>query len=97
MPTFQVCFLNSGVGGQIDFLRGAALGDDGQGKPILALNSVTKRGESKISPFLKQGKRKLAAYDCNRIMLFLTVNVFTRANGTNHEFVFRGERNVMSK
>ena len=80
MSTFQVCFLNSGVGGQIDFLRGAALGDDGQGKPILALNSVTKRGESKISPFLKQGKRILAAYDWNRIMLFLTVNVFTRAN-----------------
>lgn len=47
--------LYSGVGGQIDFLRGAALGEDGQGKPILALNSVTKRGESKIVPFLKQG------------------------------------------
>ena len=80
MSTFQVCFLNTGVGGQIDFLRGAALGDDGQGKPILALNSVTKRGESKISPFLKQGKRILAAYDCNRVVLLLTENVFTRAN-----------------
>ena len=45
----------SGVGGQIDFLRGAALGHDGLGKPILALNSVTKRGESKIVPFLKEG------------------------------------------
>ena len=44
-----------GVGGQVDFLRGAALGHDGLGKPILALNSVTKRGESKITPFLKQG------------------------------------------
>ena len=49
-----LCFL-SGVGGQIDFLRGAALGFDGLGKPILALNSVTKRGESKIVPFLKEG------------------------------------------
>ena len=39
----------------MDFLRGAALGSDGLGKPILALNSVTKRGESKIVPFLKQG------------------------------------------
>ena len=39
----------------MDFLRGAALGSDGLGKPILALNSVTKRGESKIAPFLKQG------------------------------------------
>ena len=45
----------SGVGGQIDFLRGAALGHDGLGKPILALNSVTKRGGSKIVPFLKEG------------------------------------------
>ena len=40
----------------MDFLRGAALGADGQGKPILAMNSVTKKGESKITPFLKQGK-----------------------------------------
>lgn len=39
----------------MDFLRGAALGHDGLGKPILALNSVTKRGESKIVPFLKEG------------------------------------------
>lgn len=46
----------SGVGGQIDFLRGAALALDGCGKPILALNSVTKKGESKIVPFLKEGK-----------------------------------------
>ncbi|KAL9953208.1 hypothetical protein ACROYT_G040586 [Oculina patagonica] len=45
----------SGVGGQVDFLRGAALGHDGLGKPILALNSVTSRGESKITPFLKEG------------------------------------------
>ena len=49
-----LCFL-LGVGGQVDFLRGAALGHDGLGKPILALNSVTKRGESKITPFLKEG------------------------------------------
>lgn len=45
----------SGVGGQVDFLRGAALGFDGLGKPILALNSTTSRGESKIVPYLKQG------------------------------------------
>ena len=45
-----------GVGGQIDFLRGAALCVDGLGKPILALNSVTKKGETKIVPFLKQGE-----------------------------------------
>ena len=45
----------SGVGGQIDFMRGAALGLDGLGKPILAMTSATKRGESKIVPVLKPG------------------------------------------
>ncbi len=43
----------SGVGGQMDFIRGASLSDGG--KPIIALPSVTSRGESKIVPFLKQG------------------------------------------
>lgn len=45
----------SGFGGQVDFIRGAALGMDGKGKPILAMASTTKRGETKIVPFLKQG------------------------------------------
>ncbi|XP_046441896.1 4-hydroxybutyrate coenzyme A transferase-like [Daphnia pulex] len=44
----------SGVGGQVDFLRGAGLCPDG-GKPILALPSSTKKGESKVVPYLKQG------------------------------------------
>jgi acyl-CoA hydrolase len=43
----------SGVGGQMDFIRGASLSEGG--KPIIALQSVTSRGESKIVPFLKQG------------------------------------------
>lgn len=43
----------SGFGGQVDFLRGAAMCEDG--KPILALPSKTKRGESKIVPILKEG------------------------------------------
>jgi len=57
--TGQVCadsigtYQYSGVGGQIDFMRGAALSDGG--KPIIALNSTTKTGESKIVPFLKEG------------------------------------------
>lgn len=57
--TGQVCadsigtFQYSGVGGQMDFIRGASLSDGG--KPIIALPSVTKRGESKITPFLKHG------------------------------------------
>ncbi|XP_067658202.1 4-hydroxybutyrate coenzyme A transferase-like [Haliotis asinina] len=45
----------SGFGGQVDFIRGAALSQDGKGKPIIALPSQTKRGESKISPFIKEG------------------------------------------
>lgn len=57
--TGQVCadsigtYQYSGVGGQIDFMRGAALSDGG--KPIIALPSTTKTGESKIVPFLKEG------------------------------------------
>jgi 4-hydroxybutyrate CoA-transferase len=43
----------SGVGGQMDFIRGASLSDGG--KPIIALPSTTKRGESKIVSELKRG------------------------------------------
>jgi acyl-CoA hydrolase len=57
--TGQVCadsigtFQFSGVGGQMDFIRGANLSEGG--KPIIAMNSVTNKGTSKIVPFLKQG------------------------------------------
>lgn len=43
----------SGVGGQMDFIRGAALSEGG--KPIIALPSVTAGGISKITPFLRHG------------------------------------------
>lgn len=43
----------SGVGGQMDFIRGAALSEGG--KPIIALPSVTAKGISKITPFLRHG------------------------------------------
>ena len=43
----------SGVGGQMDFLRGASLSPGG--KPILALPSVTGKGISRITPLLKPG------------------------------------------
>ncbi|MBK8100146.1 MAG: acetyl-CoA hydrolase/transferase family protein [Planctomycetes bacterium] len=43
----------SGVGGQMDFLRGAALSEGG--KPILALPSVTSRGKSRIVATLTPG------------------------------------------
>ncbi|MCW5908311.1 MAG: acetyl-CoA hydrolase/transferase family protein [Chitinophagales bacterium] len=57
--TGQVCAdsigsrIFSGVGGQMDFIRGASLSEGG--KPIIALPSVTAKGVSKIVPVLKQG------------------------------------------
>lgn len=43
----------SGVGGQMDFMRGAALSNGG--KPIIALPSRTSRGEPRIVSTLKPG------------------------------------------
>jgi len=57
--TGQVCadsigtYQYSGIGGQMDFLRGAALSEGG--KPIMALTSRTKKGIPRIVPFLKEG------------------------------------------
>lgn len=57
--TGQVCAdsigaaMYSGVGGQMDFMRGASLSSGG--KPIIALPSVTKKGQSRIVGFLKEG------------------------------------------
>uniref|UniRef100_A0A0N4Z0Y2 Acetyl-CoA hydrolase n=1 Tax=Parastrongyloides trichosuri TaxID=131310 RepID=A0A0N4Z0Y2_PARTI len=47
--------LISGFGGQVDFIRAAALSNDGLGRPIIALPSTTKNGQSKIVPFLQEG------------------------------------------
>ena len=43
----------SGIGGQMDFIRGAALSKGG--KPIIALTSRTKHGMPRIVPYLKEG------------------------------------------
>lgn len=43
----------SGVGGQMDFMRGAALSEGG--KPIIAMRSTTSSGTSKIVPHLRPG------------------------------------------
>lgn len=57
--TGQVCadsigtYQYSGIGGQMDFMRGASLSENG--KPIIAMPSVTSKGVSRIVPFLKQG------------------------------------------
>ncbi|MCF6347677.1 MAG: 4-hydroxybutyrate CoA-transferase [Flavobacteriaceae bacterium] len=57
--TGQVCAdsigrnIYSGVGGQMDFIRGASLSKDG--KAIIALPSTTRKGISRIVPTLKPG------------------------------------------
>ncbi len=57
--TGQVCadsigeYQYSGIGGQMDFMRGAALSEDG--KPIIALTSRTAKGVSRIVTNLKPG------------------------------------------
>ena len=57
--TGQVCsdsigtYHYSGVGGQMDFIRGASLSEGG--KPIIALPSTTAKGISRVVPLLKQG------------------------------------------
>jgi len=57
--TGQVCsdsigtFQYSGVGGQMDFMRGAALSQGG--KPIIAIPSRTVNGVARIVPALKPG------------------------------------------
>lgn len=57
--TGQVCAdsigkrIYSGVGGQMDFIRGAALSKEG--RPIIALPSKTKSGESRLVSVLRPG------------------------------------------
>jgi len=57
--TGQVCAdsiggrLYSGVGGQMDFIRGAGLSEGG--KAIIAIPSTTENGISRIVPFLNKG------------------------------------------
>ncbi|MDX1911367.1 MAG: acetyl-CoA hydrolase/transferase C-terminal domain-containing protein [Saprospiraceae bacterium] len=57
--TGQVCadsigtYQYSGVGGQMDFIRGASLSKNG--KPVIALTSRTQKGIPRIVPLLKPG------------------------------------------
>jgi len=57
--TGQVCsdsigtYQYSGIGGQMDFIRGASLSEGGL--PIIALPSQTNKGVSRIVPFLHEG------------------------------------------
>lgn len=54
--TFSHFIYLTGFGGQIDFVRGAALSLDGEGKPIIACTSTTDDGVSRIVPTLKEGE-----------------------------------------
>lgn len=57
--TGQVCadsigtYQYSGIGGQMDFMRGASLSEGG--KPIIALSSRTRKGNPRVVPLLKPG------------------------------------------
>lgn len=57
--TGQICadsigtYQYSGIGGQMDFMRGSSLSEGG--KPVIALPSVTSKGISRIVPTLKPG------------------------------------------
>ncbi|MGB7843095.1 MAG: acetyl-CoA hydrolase/transferase C-terminal domain-containing protein [Salinimicrobium sp.] len=57
--TGQICadtignYQYSGVGGQMDFIRGASLSEGG--KAIIAMPSTTAKGISKIVPYLRDG------------------------------------------
>lgn len=50
----------SGVGGQVDFIRGAAMSSGGNGRAIIAMPSVAKKKDgsmlSKITPILGEGQ-----------------------------------------
>lgn len=78
--TGQVCadsigpLQHSGVGGQMDFMRGAAL--SAGGKPIIALPSCTHRGESRIVAQLKPG----AAVTTTRAHVHYVVTEYGVAN-----------------
>ncbi|QEC46099.1 acetyl-CoA hydrolase/transferase family protein [Pseudobacter ginsenosidimutans] len=57
--TGQICadsigtYQFSGIGGQMDFMQGASMSENGM--PIIAMPSTTRKGISRITPFLKEG------------------------------------------
>ena len=57
--TGQICadsigtYQYSGIGGQMDFMQGASMSENGM--PIIAMPSTTRKGISRIVPFLKEG------------------------------------------
>lgn len=63
----------SAVGGQVDFIRGAAMCHNGKGKAIIAMPSAAKKKDgtliSKISPILAEGQAVTTSrYDADYIV-----------------------------
>jgi 4-hydroxybutyrate CoA-transferase len=63
----------SGVGGQVDFVRGASMTLDGKGKSIIAMKSVAKKKDgsmiSKIKPYITHGAGVTTSrYDVDNIV-----------------------------
>ncbi len=63
----------SGVGGQVDFIRGTTMTADGKGRAIIAMPSVTKKRDgglvSKITPLLAEGQPVTASrHDVNYVI-----------------------------
>ena len=75
----------SGVGGQVDFVRGAAMAEDGKGVSIIAMPSVTIKKDgtviSKIKPYIDHG----AAVTTNRydVDYIITEYGIARMRGKN--------------
>lgn len=69
----------SGVGGQLDFIRGASLCPTGV--PIIALPSVTRKGETRIVPNIKPGGGVVTtrAHVHNIVTEFGTVDLFGKS------------------
>jgi acyl-CoA hydrolase len=55
----------SGVGGQMDFIRGAFLSEGA--KAIIAMSPITKKGISKITLFLNEGSGVIPNYIYNAV------------------------------
>lgn len=93
----------SGFGGQVDFIRGAAEGFDGRGKPIIALPSVTNKGESKIAPVLKLGTINLKInvlkkyYVIEKHLLFIGAGVVTSRAHVHYVVTEYGIANLFGK
>ena len=94
----------SGVGGQMDFIRGASLSEGG--KPIIALPSTTRKGVSRIAPLLNKGASVVTtrahvhyiiteygvAYLYGKSLRERAIALINIAHPDNREFLFKEAR-----